>query len=325
MRTFVLGLAAASLFTLSTLGATPSVEISTSFATDPAQQGWKTFGNSNLFNWNSTNGCLDVTWDSSKSNSYFYLPIGTVLTRKDDFAMEFDLTINDISTSFDQMALGFLNLGDATNSEFSRVTGSNSLNLAEFDYFHTADYGSDVYAEFSATNLLKNGLSLEVDWGAPQILLPLGKPLHVVQSYTGSTSTIVTTISNNGNTLYSRPFTISASFTDFRCDAFAIESYNDPKPYNGAILRAHGSVRNVKLTVPVPPVRNIKGQLQPTGWTVTFDSLVDWNYALERSSDLVTWTDVTTNIDRTEATCTLQDRDAVTGARFYRVRAQRPN
>jgi hypothetical protein len=121
MKTFVLGLAAASLFTLSTLGATPSVEILTSFTADPAQQGWKTFGNSNLFKWNSTNGCLDVTWDSSKSNSYFYYPIGTVLTRKDDFTMEFDLTINDISTSFDQMALGFLNLGDATSSEFSPI------------------------------------------------------------------------------------------------------------------------------------------------------------------------------------------------------------
>ena len=322
MKTFVLGLAAASLFTLSTLGATPSVEILTSFTADPAQQGWKTFGNSNLFKWNSTNGCLDVTWDSSKSNSYFYYPIGTVLTRKDDFAMEFDLTINDISTSFDQMALGFLNLGDAASSEFSRVTGSNSLNLAEFDYFHTADYGSYVYAEFSATNLWKRGLSLEVDWGAPPILLPSGKPLHVVQSYTGSTSTIVTTISANGNTLYSRPFTIGASFTDFRCDAFAIESYNDPSPYDGAILLAHGSVRNVKLTV---PAWNIKGQLQPAGWTVTFDSLMGWNYVLERSSDLGNWTPVSPTIDGTGATCTLQDHDAVTGARFYRVRAQRPN
>ncbi len=322
MRTFVLGLAAASLFTLSTLGATPSVEISNSFAIDPAQQGWKTFGNSNLFNWNSTNSCLDVTWDSSKSNSYFYLPIGTVLTRKDDFAMEFDLTINDLVGSF-ELAFGFLNLGDATVPGFLRGTGSGPINLVEVDYFPPSDsWPGGIAPTLAATNLWRTDFISSMTNGWQDYTLPLGSPLHVVLSYTGATSTAVTTVFVNSNPVVSiPPLTIDTKFTDFRCDAFAIECYND-SPYGGSLL-AHGSVRNVKLTVPVR--LDIKGQLQPAGWTVTFDSLVDWNYVLQRSSDLVTWIDVPTTIERTGATCTLQDHDAPTSARFYRVRAQRPN
>ena len=321
MKTFVLGLAAASLFTLSTLGATPSVEISTSFATDPAQQGWKTFGNSNLFNWNSTNGCLDVTWDSSKSNSYFYHPIGTVLTRKDDFTMEFDLTIDDITGSF-EVALGFLNTLDATAPGFLRGTGSDSLNLAEFDYFPPDGYDGGIAPTFFATNRWNQTYNSGLSSGWFPATLSAGTPIHVLLTYTGLTSTVFTAVSANGSTIVSAPFTLDANFTDFRCDAFAIESYNDTGAYGGRVL-AHGSVRNVKLTVPVR--LDIKGQLQPAGWTVTFDSLVDWNYVLQRSSDLVTWIDVPTTIERTGATCTLQDHDAPTSARFYRVRAQRPN
>ena len=321
MKTFVLGLAAASLFALSTLGATPSVVISNSFAIDPAQQGWKTFGNSNLFNWNSTNGCLDVTWDSSKSNSYFYHPIGTVLTRKDDFAMEFDLTIHDLVGSF-ELAFGFLNLGDATGPGFLRGTGSGATNLVEVDYFPPNDpWGGGIAPTFFATNRWNKTYNSGLSSGWFPTTLPVGTPIHVSLTYTGLTSTVFTTVSADGSTNVYAPFTLETSFTDFRCDAFAIESYSDTGAYGGRVF-AHGSVRNVKLTV--PPVK-IKGQLQPTGWTVTFDSLVDWNYALERSSDLMTWTNVPATIYRTGAACTLQDSDAATGARYYRVRAQGPN
>src|SRR2546423_1029749 len=40
------------------------------FSQDPAMHGWNIFGETNLFHWNSANQKLDVTWDSSKGNSY---------------------------------------------------------------------------------------------------------------------------------------------------------------------------------------------------------------------------------------------------------------
>src|SRR5882724_1948264 len=70
--------------------------VSQNFSSDPLQNGWREFGNTNQFYWNPTNQNLEVTWDSRESNSFFYLPLGTSLTRNDDFTVEFDLVINDI-------------------------------------------------------------------------------------------------------------------------------------------------------------------------------------------------------------------------------------
>jgi len=62
---------------------------------------------------------LAVTWDSSKSNSYFYHPLGTTLAINDDFSME------SISSSrmpwlrlWITLAVGFLNFAGATRTNF---------------------------------------------------------------------------------------------------------------------------------------------------------------------------------------------------------------
>src|SRR5438105_4188685 len=131
----VLAVAAASLisFVLSAKATT----LSESFGTDPLQHGWKIFGDTNLFFWDSTNQVLDVTWDSSQSNSYFYYPLGTVIARTDDFSLAFDLQLADIgvgrntnkASSF-SIGVGFLNLQQATQTNFFRGTGVDSPDLA---------------------------------------------------------------------------------------------------------------------------------------------------------------------------------------------------
>ena len=59
------------------------------FFTDPARNGWKTFGGADLFHWNPTNECIEVTWDTERENSYFYHPLGTIISKADDFKLEF--------------------------------------------------------------------------------------------------------------------------------------------------------------------------------------------------------------------------------------------
>ena len=56
------------------------------FSSNPFLHGWKVSGDTNLFQWNSTDQNLSVTWDSAQGNSYFYYPLGTVLARGSDFA-----------------------------------------------------------------------------------------------------------------------------------------------------------------------------------------------------------------------------------------------
>ena len=71
--------------------------INESFTNNPAAQGWQVFGDTNLFHWNSTNLNLAVTWDSSQTNSYFHIPLGTILDKDDDFSVICDVQFADIT------------------------------------------------------------------------------------------------------------------------------------------------------------------------------------------------------------------------------------
>src|SRR5215831_6477056 len=94
--------------------------IQENFSTNPLQQGWQIYGDTNLFQWNSLNQNLGVTWDSSQPNSYFYRPLGTVLAIDDDFSIAFDLQLTDAqATGFFELAVGLLHFSDATNANFS--------------------------------------------------------------------------------------------------------------------------------------------------------------------------------------------------------------
>ena len=67
--------AIASLFVLS-MACVNANTIVERFTTDPALDGWQVFGDTNLFQWDSANQNLAVTWDSSQTNSYFYHLLG---------------------------------------------------------------------------------------------------------------------------------------------------------------------------------------------------------------------------------------------------------
>jgi len=83
------------------LFAAHAATITENFANNPLQNGWQVFGNTNLFQWNSANQNLAVTWDSTQTNSYFYHPLGTILARDDDFNVAFDLRLNDFVAGID--------------------------------------------------------------------------------------------------------------------------------------------------------------------------------------------------------------------------------
>ena len=118
-----------AIASLSVLSAVRAATITENFTNNPSQDGWQIFGNTNQFQWDSTNQNLDITWDSTKSNSYFYHPLGTTLTRNDDFSIAFDLRLNDIASGNEpgktgpmQLGFGFLNFTNATSTNFHHRT-----------------------------------------------------------------------------------------------------------------------------------------------------------------------------------------------------------
>ncbi|HXT39091.1 MAG TPA: hypothetical protein VN887_03620 [Candidatus Angelobacter sp.] len=314
-----------------------AVTLTENFSASPDASGWKIFGDTNLFRWNSTNQNLEVTWDSSRTNSYFYHPLGTILARDDDFSLEFDLRLNDIGPadsyaySF-QIALGFLNLDQATRPTFLRGTGSNATNLVEFVYFRDDPFGdpATVYPTFvdqTGQFNYNQGRQESTNYS-----LATGDWFHVAMDYRGSNQTLVTSLTNLSQSVSATVtqqlgLTFSGDpFTDFRLDSISINSYNEAGQFpgfEGSVL-AHGNVDNLAVTVPPPPIQNLAGGFSNALWQVQFLSRSNWLYTLERSADFQLWTNASTVTPGTGSNVLLQDASPPASNAFYRVRAQRP-
>lgn len=326
IRLFVLALAA-----LSSLSPAGGANITEDFSSNPLQNGWKIFGDANLFQWDSTNHNLRVTWDSSQPNSYFYHPLGTILARDDDFAMAFDLRLNDIGRGTDtnkassfEIAISFLNLDVATRTNFVRGTGTDSPDLAELAYFWDSGFGATTYPTLVDTNSTFNYRSSS-DYAI--FALAPGDWYHVVMAYSASNQAVVATVTNFERTsgvLITQ--SLNTNFTDFRLGAISISSYSDAgqdPQYAGSVL-AHGIIDNLVVTLPPPPVQSLVGAFNNGFWRAQFIGQTNWLYTLRRTADFQSWTEVSPPTAGTGGPMSLSDTNAASAKDFYRVRASRP-
>lgn len=318
--------------------------INENFSTDPLQHGWQIFGDTNLFTWNATNQKLEVTWDSSQTNSYFYQPLGTTITRYDDFSLAFDLTLHDIASGTEagktgpmEIGFGFLNFAGATNATFMRGAYGSAPNVAEFGYYAHGyyDYFGTIYdSPAAAVPSFISGVN-SFDY-APQILsvydceLPTNQTLHVTFVYTATNQTAALTITTNGAMVAAFPDLAldgSNGFADptnddFLVDTFSISSYSSFGDDYDSIL-AHGTVANIQVTVP-PPARNLVGSFTNDLWRVDFSARTNWLFTLQRTTDFQSWTNVSPAIAGSNGNLFLQDTNPVGGQAFYRIQAERP-
>ncbi|MFO1512503.1 MAG: hypothetical protein U1F83_06245 [Verrucomicrobiota bacterium] len=323
-KKFSVALAFASALFLS-LGSSRATTIAENFAANPDSSGWVAYGNTNLFAWNSTNQNLEATWDSSQPNSYFSHPIGATLTATNDFMLGFDLRLSSIGPGPDpakpytfQIAVGLVNLAQATNAAFVRGSGYESPNLVEFDYFWDSGFGATVSpVMISKLNEFNDGgftFPLELATGAM---------FHVTMIYTAQDRTLRTMITSNGV-----PFgpvkdaTLGAGFSDFSVDHIGVSSYNDAGQFpgfEGSVL-ARGVLDNFLFTSPLPLTR-----LSATGaGQVQFQSTTNWLYQLERTTNFQVWLPASATVAGTGTNMTMQDTNAPASGAFYRVQAQLP-
>jgi hypothetical protein len=316
-------------------------EIRQDFATDPAKQGWLQYGDANLFHWNPVLQNLEITWDSSRPNSYFQLPLETLLTRADDFSVSLDLLLNDVEGGVNpakpgpmQLAFGFQNRSEAESARFNRASGSESPDLVEFNFFPDTGFGPTVWPAVYSTN---SAMNYNGSGDFSLFDLPVGVPMHIDLSYVSSNQMVTAIVTTNG--LLAGPITsarlatqsssFGGPFTQFRVDTFAISSYTDAGvpagPYASSIL-AHGTVDNIIVTVPPPPIRHESHSLNNGRWEQAFISRPRWNYVLQATADLKTWTNVGSPAPGTGGRMVLQDPQAGTVPhRFYRTEASHSN
>lgn len=303
---------------VSTLAASHAGVISEDFSSNPAARGWVGHGNTSLFTWNPAAQNLSVTWDSSKPNSLFALPLGLTLTTNDTFSAAFDLQLADAEVvNYFQLAAGFLNLTNVLAPGFSRGSGADSPNLVEFCYFPDSGFGGSLTGgliDWTGTNWFTGGY-------APGDL-NTNDVFRVTLTYTNRMVRI--TVQRNGQPFITVPDTLPASgFLGFHVDRFSITSYSeagqDPQ-WAGGIL-AHGSIDNVVVTVP-PVVAQVSGAFENGAWKCRFQGRTGYNYRLERRTDVVDWTTVDGPVMGVAAEMSLTDAAPPAGQGLYRVQAQ---
>lgn len=307
--------------------------MSETFATDPRARGWRTWGDTNLWHWQAASQQLAVTWDSSKSNSFLHVPLGTVLSTGDVFSIAFDLRMNDlaIGTSSNkpytfQLALGLVNSAELPLTNRFRGAGQSATygvrNTVEFDYFPDSGFG----ATFAPTVISSNNRVAFSD--NHPLVLTTGDVFRITMSY--SNLMLRTTVTRNGLP-YGLPPTNSiknlalATYPDFRVDTLAIINWSDAvqvgPPANWGSILAHGVVDNLVLTLPEAPVGQFVGGPTNGVWRGMFVSRTQWLYALERTTNCVTWQTVSPTNAGTGGPLMLQDSAPPAGLSTYRVRA----
>ncbi len=300
------------------------------FTDDPFADGWKVYGDSTFYQWQPTNQNLAVTWDSSQTNSYFFHSLGTILTKADDFSFSFSLQLSDIAVGTNQaqpdtfeLALGFINSAVATSTNYERgvvVANVGARNLCEFDYFPDSGYGATVSPTLISTN---SQFSQFATVFAYPLTLDPGALFVVTMSYTASNQTLSTIMTRDGDDFGPIPdVVLGAGFKDFRLDQFAMCSYAGTG--SGGSLIAHGIVNNLVVTVPPPPVQDLSGGFTNGIWQAQFLSRNNWQYTLERTTNLQTWADVSPTTFGNATNLCLLDSNPPAGRAFYRVRGERP-
>ena len=292
-----------------------AVTITEDFASDPSLNGWSVFGDTNLFQWDSTNHNLAVTWDSSQTNSYFYHRLNTTLAMNDDFSLEFDLTLQDASAeSFgSELAVGFLRFADATSPAFLRTLGT-SPNVAEFDYFPPSMIDASVDATLidSSNNFY---------FGFNNVTLDPGVSYHIHISHAAGQPGLAGDVFTNGVLYASLTNTFPSAIGDFQLDTIAVSSYQEDG--FGDTILAHGSLGNVVVTLP-PLARHFGGEFTNDVWQTQFNTYTTAHYALQRSTNLFSWSDATDLVPGTGGSVTLSDTNAIADKAYYRLRAVQP-
>lgn len=310
-----------------------------SFVQNPLENQWQIHGDASLFTWSSDQERLEVTWDSARDNSYFYLPLPRPLTAEEDFSFGFDLLLNEISIGTTDgkpftfpLAIGAINLAQATRDDYFRGSGIHPVHgprsVIEWNYLPDSGFGATV----------SSGLISEHNQWAFQNTFPLElstDTLYRIElDYAASERVLRSTMTADGepfgplaeaklDDIFGNP--LEGGFTFLNADALAIASYSDegqsPPEFAGS-LRANGFVDNLSVhsgTKPSP----VRIEADTQSISISIEATPANRYWLEQSTDLVTWITIQQEAPQASGTLTFQLQN--NNARgFFRVQQTRP-
>jgi hypothetical protein len=197
--------------------------------------------------------------------------------------------------------------------------------VVEFDYYPAGYYPppyGPVDPTVASTLISRNA---QFAYSFLNIEMTTNDLFHVVMTYTSSNQTVITVMTRNGAPFGPVPDVVLSNFTfsDFRADTVSVSSYSSAGDDFDSVL-AHGVVDNIVASVPPPPIQNLTGAFSGSAWLAQFQSRSNWLYALERTTDFQSWTNVTSTISGSATNLFLQDTNPPATKALYRIRANRP-
>ena len=326
MRRFGLsGLAFAGVFAFAQASAA-GLDLQEDFSGEPAAHGWQTFGDATLFQWDGASERLGVTWDSSRPNSYFHRPLGLTLRKAHEFELAFTVRLDSVAVGTTpgkpymfEIALGLLNLAEATQETFLRGTGINSPNLVEWDYFPDSGFGATI-----SSTIISERHQWASSFNSPVPLDP-ATAYHFRLVYTPENQRLRTTMQAGDVLTTLQDVELKEGYDDFSVDTLAVISYSDAgqDPQFAGSIRAAGFVDDLRFVVPPPPVVGFRGWIEREAWQAAFTGRADFDYALLASPDLRSWTPVTAVVPGTGSEQVVTDPRPLAGQAFYRLQATR--
>jgi len=267
------------------------------------------------------NQVLDVTWDSSQTNSYFYHSLGVTLTTNDSFCVVIDVQLNDATAVGygNPVAIGLLHYSDATSPDFNRAN-TPLPNLFEFDYTPAIDYQGFTEPDTLEATLKDSQAGYAgLFWTVAYDPLSPGILYRVELIHQAGETVVHGTVYTNGQVYAALNIPNgSGPMGNFQLDTLSVSSFQDDG--YGDTLLAHGTVGNLAFATPLPI-----GSIQATAaGQVQFASDTNWVYTLQGSTDLINWTAVAPTVFGNGTSLLLQDTNPPGGAAFYRVSAELP-
>ena len=289
------------------------------FSSDPLANGWVVHGDESLFKWDAAAGSLAVTWDSERPNSMFHRPLGLTLTESDAFAFAFEITLDTVKAGHRdgqpytfEVALGLLNIGSGKAEAFSRVTGTNSPNLIEWDYFPDTGLGATISPVVASVKS-----QFAAGFTFPAEVTP-GEIYSVRMEYDPTVRKLTTVMLENGTAWKAvKTVTLPNDFAGFAVDAFSISNYT-AKGSESSLL-ASGWVDNLAITTAHSRSRIVNARLADGQWRGKLFGLSAEVYVLERSEDLREWQPIGNGVREDAFYLKLIDKNLPVGGGFYRL------
>ncbi|MDP6893132.1 MAG: hypothetical protein QF731_08125, partial [Verrucomicrobiota bacterium] len=289
------------------------------FDSDPMSRGWRIHGDKSLFVWDEDAKSLQVNWDSEKPNSFFYKPIGRVLTDADSFAFTFQITLDLVKAGYlegkpytFEIALGLLNLTSAKEKNFIRGTGSDSPNLVEWDYFPDTGFGATVSPALASGNS-----QFSAGFTFPAELL-IGKSYCVKLIFNAEERMLKAEMLENGKPWEKiADVKIGSDFSGFSVDVFSISSFSAKDSESS--LFAIGTIDEIALSASNSLPRLFGMKIKDSEWQAKSFLLEPDKWKVERSNDMIQWDRLSRNFDSVNYFQCFIDASTNKGILFYRL------